>query len=287
MTVMVAIPALEIQRAVKAALLEDLALGDPTTTSLIPAEHEGRVTMVAREPGIVSGIEVAEAAFLAYDSTLSTTPLLSDGSTVEAQTAILSVEGNFRSILMAERTAVNFAQRMSGIATATRQYVDAVAHTKATIVDTRKTAPGLRWFDKYAVASGGGQNHRHALGDGVLIKDNHIEALQQLGLSIAEIVQRARANAPHTIKIEVEVQSIDEARDAINGSPDIMLLDNLSPAVMREIVEMVDGRVILEASGGITLDGVAEVAATGVDLISIGALTHSVQALDISLDYSG
>jgi nicotinate-nucleotide pyrophosphorylase (carboxylating) len=176
---------------------------------------------------------------------------------------------------------------MSGIATATRKYVDAVSHTKATIVDTRKTAPGLRWFDKYAVASGGGQNHRHALGDGVLIKDNHTEALQQVGLSIAEIVQRARANAPHTIKIEVEVQSIDEAKDAIKGSPDIMLLDNLSPADMREIVEMVDGRAILEASGGITLGAVAEVAATGVDLISIGALTHSVQALDISLDYSG
>ena len=284
---MTAIPVLEIQRAVKAALLEDLALGDPTTTSLIPVEREGRVTMVARESGVVSGIEVAEAVFLAHDSTLSTTPLLLDGTTVGAQTAMLSVEGNFRSILMAERTAVNFSQRMSGIATVTRQYVDAVADTKATIVDTRKTAPGLRWFDKYAVASGGGQNHRHALGDGVLIKDNHIEALQQVGLSIAEIVDRARANAPHTIKIEVEVQSIDEARDAINGSPDIMLLDNLSPAVMREIVEMVDGRAVLEASGGIMFDAVAEVAATGVDLISIGALTHSVQALDISLDYSG
>jgi nicotinate-nucleotide pyrophosphorylase (carboxylating) len=284
---MTAIPVLEIQRAVKVALLEDLALGDPTTTSLIPVEREGRVTMVARESGVVSGIEVAEAAFLVHDSTLSTTPLLSDGTIVEAQTAMLSVEGNYRSILMAERTAVNFAQRMSGIATATRQYVDAVADTKATIVDTRKTAPGLRWFDKYAVASGGGQNHRHALGDGVLIKDNHIEALQQVGLSIAEIVQRARANARHTIKIEVEVQSIDEARDAINGSPDIILLDNLSPAVMREIVEMVDGRAVLEASGGIIFDAVAEVAATGVDLISIGALTHSVQALDISLDYSG
>jgi len=284
---MMAIPVLEIQRAVKAALLEDLALGDPTTTSLIPVEREGRVTMVARESGVVSGIEVAEAVFLAHDSTLSTTPLLLDGTTVGTQTAMLSVEGNFRSILMAERTAVNFSQRMSGIATVTRQYVDAVADTKATIVDTRKTAPGLRWFDKYAVASGGGQNHRHALGDGVLIKDNHIEALQQVGLSIAEIVDRARANAPHTIKIEVEVQSIDEARDAINGSPDIMLLDNLSPAVMREIVEMVDGRAVLEASGGIMFDTVAEVAATGVDLISIGALTHSVQALDISLDYSG
>jgi nicotinate-nucleotide pyrophosphorylase (carboxylating) len=284
---MTAIPALEIQRAVMAALMEDLALGDPTTTSLIPADREGRVTMVARERGVVSGIEVAEAAFLAHDSTLSTTPLLSDGTIVEGQTAMLSVEGNFRSILMAERTAVNFAQRMSGIATATRQYVDVVAGTEAAIVDTRKTAPGLRWFDKYAVASGGGQNHRHALGDGVLIKDNHIEALQQVGLSIAEIVERARANSRHTIKIEVEVQSLDEARDAINGSPDIMLLDNLSPAVMREIVEMVDGRVVLEASGGITLDAVAEVAATGVDLISIGALTHSVQALDISLDYSG
>jgi len=284
---MTAIPSLEVQRAVMVALMEDLALGDPTTTSLISADREGRVTMVAREPGVVSGIEVAEAAFLAHDSSLSTTPLISDGTMVEGQTAMLSVEGNFRSILMAERTAVNFAQRMSGIATVTRRYVDAVADTKATIVDTRKTAPGLRWFDKYAVASGGGQNHRHALGDGVLIKDNHTEALQQEGLSIAEIVRRARANSPHTIKIEVEVQSIDEAKDAINGAPDIMLLDNLSPADMRRIVEMIDGRAVLEASGGITLEAVAEVAATGVDLISIGALTHSVVALDISLDYSG
>ncbi|NQW17823.1 MAG: carboxylating nicotinate-nucleotide diphosphorylase [Chloroflexi bacterium] len=284
---MTAIPGFEIQRAVMAALMEDLALGDPTTTSLIPADREGRVTMVARVPGVVSGIEVAEAAFLAHDSSLSTTPLLSDGAFVEGETAMLSVEGNFRSILMAERTAVNFAQRMSGIATATRQYVDAVSGTKATIVDTRKTAPGLRWFDKYAVACGGGQNHRHALGDGVLIKDNHTEALQQEGLSIAEIVERARANSPHTIKIEVEVQSMDEARDAMNALPDIMLLDNMSPAEMREIVKMVDGRAVLEASGGITLGAVAEVAATGVDLISIGALTHSVQALDISLDYAG
>lgn len=281
-----AIPRVELERAIDAALVEDLALGDTTTNALIPPERQGRANMVARESGVASGVDVAAAVFLRVDPSLSVTPLVSDGDVLEAGSMMLSIEGNFASILSAERTAVNFAQRMSGIATLSAAYVKAVEGTGAVIVDTRKTAPGLRVFDKHAVDSGGGRNHRQALGDGVLIKDNHIDALRDEGLSIADIVVRARENAAHTIKIEVEVQSLDEARDAMNGSPDILLLDNMSPDEMRTVVALVDGRAITEASGGITLANVAEVAATGVDLISIGALTHSAAALDISLDYS-
>ncbi len=282
-----AIPRVELERAIDAALSEDLALGDPTTDSLIPPERQGRAVMVAREPGVASGVEVAAAVFQRVDPSLNAIALVSDGQPLEADGRMLSVEGNFGSILSAERTAVNFAQRMSGIATLTARYVAAVEGTGATIIDTRKTAPGLRVLDKHAVASGGGRNHRQALGDGVLIKDNHIDALRDEGLSIGEIVERARANASHTIKIEVEVQSVEEARDALAGKPDILLLDNMAPEDMRKVVELVDGRALIEASGGITLETVAEVAASGVDLISIGALTHSPPALDLSLDYSG
>ena len=282
-----AIPRVKLERAIDAALAEDLALGDPTTDALIPPERQGRAVMIAREPGIASGVDVAAAVFQRVDPSLSTTPLVGDGQALEAGGLMLSVEGAFASILSAERTAVNFAQRMSGIATLAAQYVKAVEGTSAAIVDTRKTAPGLRVLDKHAVASGGGRNHRQALGDGVLIKDNHIAALRDEGLSIAEIVTRARANAAHTIKIEVEVQTLEEARDAMDGKPDILLLDNMNPDEMRKVVDLVHGRALTEASGGITLANVAEVAASGVDLISIGALTHSPRALDISLDYSG
>ena len=243
--------------------------------------------MVAREPGIACGVDIAANVFQRVDPTLSVTPLVGDGQALEAGGLMLSVEGAFASILSAERTAVNFAQRMSGIATLTARYVKAVDGSGATIVDTRKTAPGLRVLDKHAVASGGGRNHRQALGDGVLIKDNHIDALRAEGLSIAEIVARARENAAHTVKIEVEVQSLAEARDAMDGKPDILLLDNMNPDEMRRVVDLVDGHALIEASGGINLENVAGVAATGVDLISIGALTHSPRALDIGLDYSG
>ncbi len=286
MTMPGAIPRVELERAIDAALTEDLALGDPTTDALIPPERHGRATMVARELGIASGIDVAGAVFQRVDPSLSATALVSDGQALEAGGLVLSVEGAFASILSAERTALNFAQRMSGIATLTARYIKAVEGTGAIIVDTRKTAPGLRLLDKHAVASGGGRNHRLALGDGILIKDNHIDALRDGGMSIAEIVARAREHAAHTIKIEVEVQSLDEARDAMDGKPDILLLDNMDPAEMRKVVELVDSRALTEASGGITLENVAGVAASGVDLISIGALTHSPPALDIGLDYS-
>ncbi len=276
-----------MERVIDAALTEDLALGDPTTDALIPPERQGRAVLVAREAGVASGVDVAAAVFQRVDPSLSATALMSDGQTLEAGGLMLSVEGVFASILGAERTAVNFAQRMSGIATLTARYVKAVEGTGATIIDTRKTVPGLRVLDKHAVTSGGGRNHRQALGDGILIKDNHIDALRAEGMSIGEIVARARENAAHTIKIEVEVQSLDEARDALDGNPDILLIDNMSPDDMRKVVDLVDGRALTEASGGITLENVPEVAASGVDLISIGALTHSPRALDISLDYSG
>jgi nicotinate-nucleotide pyrophosphorylase (carboxylating) len=283
----VAIPRVELERAIDAALAEDLALGDPTTAALITPERQGRAVLVAREAGVACGVDVATAVFQRIDPTLSVTPLAGDGQALEAGGLMLSVEGALASILSAERTAVNFAQRMSGIATLAASYVKAIEGTGAIIVDTRKTAPGLRVFDKHAVASGGGRNHRQALGDGVLIKDNHIDALRDEGMSIAEIVARARESAAHTIKIEVEVQSLAEARDAMEGRPDILLLDNMNPDEMRKVVELLDGRALTEASGGISLENVAEVAASGVDLISIGALTHSPRALDISLDYSG
>ena len=185
---------------------------------------------------------------------------------------------------MAERTALNFLQRMSGIATMTSKFVDAVSGTKAEILDTRKTAPGLRAMDKYAVSAGGGRNHRRNLGDGVLIKDNHIAALQVDGEGAAKIIRIARDNSPYTVKIEIEVESVDEARAAIEGGADIVMLDNMSLGETREAVQIARGRCLTEVSGGVTLDQVAEIAATGVDLISVGALTHSVKALDIGLD---
>jgi nicotinate-nucleotide pyrophosphorylase (carboxylating) len=282
------IPGIELNRIIDAALSEDLGLGDPTTEALIPPETTDRATLVARESGVAAGIEVAVATFLRVDPDLQATMLLDDGSSVESGARLAAIEGSFASILKAERTALNFAQRMSGIATQTSQYVAVVAGVEGAhcaIVDTRKTAPGLRAIDKLAVELGGGRNHRQALGDGILIKDNHIDVLRSRGMSLVEIVRQARARARHTIRVEVEVQSNDEVAEALEGGVDIIMLDNMAPEVMAEAVQQIDGRAIVEASGGITLDSIAEIAATGVDIISVGALTHSSQALDIGLDY--
>jgi nicotinate-nucleotide pyrophosphorylase (carboxylating) len=243
---------------------------------------------VAREPGVAAGIEVAIATFLRVDPDLRATTLMDDGSPVEPGARLATIEGSFASILMAERTALNFAQRMSGIATQTSRYVAAVAGVDGAhcaIVDTRKTAPGLRAVDKLAVELGGGRNHRQALGDGILIKDNHIDVLRSRGMSLVDIVRQARTKARHTIRIEVEVQNNDEVAEALEGGADIIMLDNMTPVVMTQAVQQIDGRAIVEASGGITLDTIAEIAATGVDIISVGALTHSPAALDIGLDY--
>ncbi len=273
-----------LESVIDRALEEDLSAGDVTTSGLIPERLTGEARFVAHERGVLAGLPVAMAVFRRVDPSLNTTELVSDGDTIEAGEAVGTVSGSFASILMAERTALNFLQRMSGIATLTSRFVDAVSGTGTEILDTRKTAPGLRALDKYAVAAGGGRNHRRNLGDGVLIKDNHIAALRADGEGTAKIIRIARDNAPYTVKIEIEVESVDEAREAVDGGADIVMLDNMSLGEIREAVRIVKGRCLTEVSGGVTLDQVAEIAATGVDLISVGALTHSVKALDIGLD---
>ena len=240
--------------------------------------------LVAHESGVLAGLPVAMAVFRRVDASLITVELVSDGNAIDDDGCAGTVTGSLASILMAERTALNFLQRMSGIATLTSKYVDAADGTNAQILDTRKTAPGLRALDKYAVAAGGGRNHRLNLGDGVLIKDNHIAALRADGEGTAKIIEIARENSPNDLKIEIEVESVEEARAAIEGGADIVMLDNMSLDEVAEAARIARGRCLTEVSGGVTLDRVAEIAATGVDLISVGALTHSVKALDFGLD---
>jgi nicotinate-nucleotide pyrophosphorylase (carboxylating) len=275
----------ELSQIIERALVEDLAGGDVTTDSLIPAHIEAAANLTPRGPGVIAGLQVAEAVFKRVDPSLQFKVRLVDGDVVEGGESVAVVSGSMASILKAERTVLNLVQRMSGIATLTARFVSAVSHTRAVIVDTRKTAPGLRSLDKYAVAAGGGRNHRRNLSDGVLIKDNHIAALQAEGFSLQQIIRRARATAPHTVKIEVEVESVEEVPAAIEGGADIIMLDNMSTDSMRRAVEMCRDRCLTEASGGITIGNVGEVAETGVDIISIGALTHSVEAMDIGLDF--
>ena len=234
---------------------------------------------------IFVGLDVAARTFLRVNSDLVFTSKLLDGDRVGGGEIVATITGSMASILAAERTALNFLQRMCGIATLTDQYVQAVDGTAVSITDTRKTVPGLRLLDKYAVSIGGGRNHRMTLADGVLIKDNHLAALQGEGVDLRQAIKRARARAPHTVKIEVEVESIEAALAAASAGADIVMLDNMSPDEMRVAVDQIATDCTVEASGGITLANVAEVAASGVDIISIGALTHSVRALDISLDY--
>jgi nicotinate-nucleotide pyrophosphorylase (carboxylating) len=266
------------------ALAEDWAWGDVTTQALIPADAEGKASFIAKSAGVVAGIEVVHLVFARVDPSLKFQALLHDGDKLQRGTGIATVDGKLGSILRGERVALNFLQRLSGIATETSRYVEAVRSTKARIVDTRKTTPGLRFMEKYAVRAGGGQNHRVHLGDGILIKDNHLAALRARGLDLKAAVDLARKNAPHTLKIEVEVTTVEEAGEAIEAGADIVMLDNMSVEEMRRAVKSIGGRVLVEASGGVTLDNVRSVAETGVDLISVGALTHSVKALDISLE---
>ncbi len=266
------------------ALAEDWAWGDVTTQALIPSDAEGKASILAKSAGILAGVEVAQLVFAEVDPSLSFKALLHDGDKLKRGVKIAAIAGKVSSILRGERVALNFMQRLSGIATETNRYVDAVQGTGARIVDTRKTTPGLRILEKYAVRAGGGHNHRGHLGDGILIKDNHLAALRARGLDLKAIIALARNNAPHTLKIEVEVTTVEEALEAVEAGADIVMLDNMSVDEMRRAVKSVGGRVLLEASGGITLDNVRRVAETGVDLISVGALTHSVKALDISLE---
>ena len=277
----------ETEALIDRALAEDTQGGDVTTNALIPSDLTGEARLVAEEDGILSGLEAALAVFRRVDPGVETHADLAEGGGLEPGMAIGSVSGPVASILTAERTALNFVRRLSGIATETSRYVREVAEYDVRILDTRKTTPGLRNLEKQAVAAGGGANHRRGLGDGVLIKDNHIEALRGQGMSLGETVGKARANAPHSLKIEVEIEDPNDVEEAISAGADILLLDNMSTADMSTAVKLAGGRVLIEASGRVSLRNVREVAATGVDLISVGALTHSSRALDIGLDLTG
>lgn len=271
-----------VDKAVAMSLAEDLGLGgDITTEATIPAGTRAKAVIAARKAGTVAGIQLAKSAFKTLDPLTEFETVIDDGVTVEAGGVIARISGDARALLTAERTALNFLGHMSGIATLTARYVDAVKGTKARIIDTRKTTPGLRALEKFAVRCGGGVNHRFGLFDAVLIKDNHIEAAGGIGPAL----ERARQHAGHMVKVEIEVTSIAELIDALELNPDAVLLDNMPPAMLKEAVEQVAGRVITEASGGVTLETVRAIAESGVDLISVGALTHSAPVLDIGLDF--
>jgi nicotinate-nucleotide pyrophosphorylase (carboxylating) len=248
----------------------------------VPESATATAHVVARADGCIAGLGPALRAFTLLDDDVATAALVSDGTVVEAGTRVAIVNGPARAILAAERVALNLLCRMSGIATATRAFVDRVEGTDATIIDTRKTTPLLRALEKMAVAAGGGGNHRMGLYDAVLIKDNHIQAVG----SAAEAVRRARAHVGDDMKVEVEIESVDDLESVIEAGADVVMLDNMSPAEMRLAVELADGRCLLEASGGISLDTIRAVAETGVDFISVGAITHSAAALDVGLDFA-
>ena len=270
----------EISRSIIRALEEDIGPGDVTTDTIVPADASLRGRIIAKQDGVVAGLEIARQVMLALSQQINFVAEVEDGSKVTRGIVLANLEGSARALLTGERTALNFLGRMSGIATLTRKFVDAVSGTKAVILDTRKTAPGLRITDKLAVRLGGGQNHRTGLFDMILIKDNHID----FAGSITAAVQRVRA-AGTTLEIEVETRSLDNVREALTLGVERILLDNMSIATIREAVAICDGRAKLEASGNVTLDTVLEVARTGVDFISVGALTHSPQVFDVSLEF--
>ncbi len=268
---------------IRQALAEDEAVYDPTST-LLPADLTSEALMMPKADGVLAGVDVALAVFREMDPELETSVLVPDGSPVEKGMYVASIRGCMASILRAERTALNFVQRMSGIATATAAFVKAVEGLPVQIIDTRKTLPGFRLLDKYAVRMGGGHNHRMSTGDGILIKDNHIAAMATRGETMTQLIKRAQAQVAHTIRIEVECDTLDQVREAVDAGADIILFDNMTPSEMRQGVEICRGRALTEASGGITIDNVREVAEAGVDLLSSGSITHSTKALDISLE---
>ena len=268
------------------ALVEDLGEGDVTSLSVIPETLEWSARMVAREDLIVAGLSVVKEVFRRLDPKLQVAETVQDGDQISAGTPILDVRGRARSILSGERVALNFVQRLSGIATLTRQYVSAVSDLACEILDTRKTTPGWRLLEKYAVACGGGKNHRIGLFDMVMIKDNHLAVLSGLDNPIAAAVEKARTKYP-LLQIEVEADTVEQAALAADAGADVILLDNMSPSQLRESLLRIAGRSKTEASGGITLESIRRVAETGVDFISVGALTHSAVSVDIALDIEG
>lgn len=269
-----------LDRVIKDAIIEDLNNGDVTTDHLIDDHHISTARMTAKESGVISGMFVAKRIFELLDTHCVFNPLVSDGTFVEKGRDILELKGSTKTILKGERLALNFMQRMSGISTLAYEYQQLVKHEDVRIVDTRKTTPNLRFLEKAAVRLGGCHNHRYNLSDAVMIKDNHILAAG----SIKNAVHKIRSKVSHTIKIEVEVQDLDMLKEALEAKADIIMLDNMSPALMKKAVEINNGQSILEASGGIDARSIVSVAKTGVDVISVGALTHSYQSLDISLN---
>ena len=273
-----------IEEGVQRALNEDAPWGDVTSEHLIPGKATATAELSAREAGVFSGADVFAAAFLLTDPSLDVQLFLEDGDTFVAGQELGVVTGSARSVLTAERIGLNFVQRMSGIATLTAKYVEAVADTKARIVDTRKTTPGLRAFERHAVVSGGGRNHRFSLSDAVMAKDNHLAILTAGGKDLTTELRRVKNELPHTMKLEVEVDRLDQIPAVLAAGVDIIMLDNFTLDDLRAGVSLIAGKAVVEASGGVNLDTVAAIAATGVDVISVGALTHSARALDLGLD---
>lgn len=273
-----------LTRVVGAALEEDAPWGDLTSTTLLPADALATADLTARESGVFSGGDVFAAAFALTDPAVTVDLHVADGDEFASGDVLASVSGAARSILTAERVALNFTQRMSGIATLTAQYVRAVSGTRARIADTRKTTPGLRAFERHAVVSGGGNNHRFSLSDAVMAKDNHLAVLQRTGADLAPALRTALAALPHTTHVVIEVDRLDQVETVLTGGAHTVLLDNFSLDDLRASVGLIGDRATVEASGGVSLDSVRGIAATGVDVISVGALTHSARALDLGLD---
>ncbi len=275
------LPRLLVDEAVRAALLEDLGrAGDITSNATIPAGAAATAIMSSREDGVVAGMALAETAFRLIDPSVTFRAKVADGALLKKGTVLAEVKGNARSILTAERTALNYLMHLCGVATHTRRFADAIAHTKARVTCTRKTIPGLRAFEKYAVRCGGGSSHRYGLDDAILIKDNHVAVAG----GVAQAIRAARAYAGHLVKVEVEVTSLKQLETALAERPDVILLDNMAPQLLEKAVRMTEGRVVLEASGGISLETIRAVAETGVDYISTSKITMAAPTLDIGLD---
>jgi nicotinate-nucleotide pyrophosphorylase (carboxylating) len=274
----------QIRAAVSLALTEDLALGDVTTAALLPAPLPARAMILAHAPLTVAGVAVAREVFAQVDPSIRIVRAVKDGAAARAGSTVLIADGDSRSLLAAERVALNFLQHLSGIATLTSRFCAAAKGYRTRIVDTRKTTPGLRALEKWAVTLGGGFNHRQSLGDGVLIKDNHLSLLRSQGLTVTQACRLARERAPHGLNVIVEAESLKDVRAALEGQADVILLDNMTPSMVREAVGLIKGRALIEVSGGMTLDKVQAMAAAGADFISIGALTHSAPAVDLSMD---
>lgn len=272
-----------VKRLIADALLEDQVAVD-LTTRLIPGDAQCKAVFLTKQPGILSGIYVAMEVFRQVDNRLDWTIFQEDGSSVVSGQTIAVVKGSLGSVLSAERTSLNFVQRMSGVATSTNEFVKLVEDLPAIIVDTRKTVPGWRFLDKYSVRMGGGKNHRFSLADGVLIKDNHIAAGAAAGLDIGALIAKARNESPHTVRIEIEAETLEQVEVALRSGADIVMLDNMDLGTMSQAVALCRGRSITEASGNVDLKTVRDIAKTGVDFISVGSITHSSRALDISLD---